>query len=116
MLAEQGLVRSFQNVLLIKRLKVLENLLVAQHTHMETGLLKGLLKTHGYKQSKLKARQRAADWLDYMEIREYAGREAGNPAYGHQRRLEIARCMITQPRLLMLVETAAELNPQDNAR
>lgn len=114
--AQQGLVRTFQNVRLFKRLTVLENLLVAQHTHMETGLLKGLLKTHAYKQSELKARQRAADWLDFMEIREYANREAGNLAYGHQRRLEIARCMITQPRLLMLDEPAAGLNPQEKRR
>jgi branched-chain amino acid transport system ATP-binding protein len=48
-----------------------------------------------------------------MGIRQYANREAGNLAYGHQRRLEIARCMITKPRLLMLDEPAAGLNPQE---
>jgi len=48
-----------------------------------------------------------------MGLRQYANREAGNLAYGHQRRLEIARCMITKPRLLMLDEPAAGLNPQE---
>lgn len=52
-------------------------------------------------------------WLHFMGIAEFANREAGNLAYGHQRRLEIARCMITQPKLLMLDEPAAGLNPQE---
>lgn len=111
--AQQGLVRTFQNVRLFKKLTVLENLLVAQHTHIETGLLKGLLKTSSYRASEKQAQNEGAKWLDFMEIREYANREAGTLAYGHQRRLEIARCMITRPRLLMLDEPAAGLNPQE---
>ncbi|WP_459668645.1 ATP-binding cassette domain-containing protein, partial [Achromobacter xylosoxidans] len=81
---------------------VLENLLVAQHTQVEARLLPGLLKTKAYRQAEADALSRAAQWLDFMGLREYANREAGNLAYGHQRRLEIARCMITKPRLLML--------------
>jgi branched-chain amino acid transport system ATP-binding protein len=111
--AQHGLVRTFQNVRLFKNLTVLENLLVAQHTHIQTGLLQGLLKLPSYRKSEDEALQRAGDWLDFMGIRQYANREAGNLAYGHQRRLEIARCMITQPRLLMLDEPAAGLNPQE---
>jgi len=111
--ALHGLVRTFQNVRLFKQLTVLENLLVAQHAQMETNLLKGLLKTPGYRASERDALRRAAEWLDFMGIRQYANREAGNLAYGHQRRLEIARCMITKPRLLMLDEPAAGLNPQE---
>ncbi|MGP1614420.1 MAG: high-affinity branched-chain amino acid ABC transporter ATP-binding protein LivG [Pollutimonas bauzanensis] len=111
--AQQGLVRTFQNVRLFKHLTVLENLLVAQHTHIQTGLLQGLLKLPSYRKSEDEALQRAGDWLDFMDIRQYANREAGNLAYGHQRRLEIARCMITKPRLLMLDEPAAGLNPQE---
>ncbi|MFA5520276.1 MAG: high-affinity branched-chain amino acid ABC transporter ATP-binding protein LivG [Castellaniella sp.] len=111
--ARHGLVRTFQNVRLFRQLTVLENLLVAQHTHIETGLIQGLFKTPGYRASERKALETAAWWLDFMDIREYANREAGNLAYGHQRRLEIARCMITRPRLLMLDEPAAGLNPQE---
>ncbi|MBO1110946.1 high-affinity branched-chain amino acid ABC transporter ATP-binding protein LivG [Bordetella petrii] len=111
--ARHGLVRTFQNVRLFKQLTVLENLLVAQHTQVESRLLPGLLKLKGYRQSEAEALTRAAQWLDFMGLRQYANREAGNLAYGHQRRLEIARCMITKPRLLMLDEPAAGLNPQE---
>ncbi|NYT23502.1 high-affinity branched-chain amino acid ABC transporter ATP-binding protein LivG [Alcaligenaceae bacterium] len=111
--ARHGLVRTFQNVRLFKNLTVLENLLVAQHQHINTNLLSGLLKTPAYRNSEAGALDNAVKWLDFMDIREYANREAGNLAYGHQRRLEIARCMITQPRLLMLDEPAAGLNPQE---
>ncbi|CAM3821303.1 high-affinity branched-chain amino acid ABC transporter ATP-binding protein LivG [Bordetella sputigena] len=113
MVARHGLVRTFQNVRLFKQLTVLENLLVAQHTQVETRLLPGLLKLKSYRQSEADALSRAAQWLDFMGLRQYANREAGNLAYGHQRRLEIARCMITKPRLLMLDEPAAGLNPQE---
>ena len=92
--ARHGLVRTFQNVRLFKQLTVLENLLVAQHTQVEARLLPGLLKLKSYRQSEADALARAAQWLDFMGLREFANREAGNLAYGHQRRLEIARCMI----------------------
>lgn len=111
--AQHGLVRTFQNVRLFKQLTVLENLLVAQHTQVESRLLPGLLKLKSYRKSEEEALNRAAQWLDFMGLRQYANREAGNLAYGHQRRLEIARCMITKPRLLMLDEPAAGLNPQE---
>jgi branched-chain amino acid transport system ATP-binding protein len=111
--ARHGLVRTFQNVRLFKQLTVLENLLVAQHTQVDTRLLSGLLKLKSYRQAEADALARAAQWLDFMGLRQYANREAGNLAYGHQRRLEIARCMITKPRLLMLDEPAAGLNPQE---
>jgi len=111
--ARHGLVRTFQNVRLFKELTVLENLLVAQHTQVESRLLPGLFKTRGYRRAEDEARAHAAQWLDFMGLREFANREAGNLAYGHQRRLEIARCMITKPKLLMLDEPAAGLNPQE---
>lgn len=112
-IARLGLVRTFQNVRLFKKLTVLENLLVAQHTRIETGLFKGLFKLSSFRRSEEHALEQAAYWLDFMGLRDFANREAGNLAYGHQRRLEIARCMITQPRLLMLDEPAAGLNPQE---
>lgn len=111
--ARHGLVRTFQNVRLFKQLTVLENLLVAQHTQVENRLLPGLLKLKSYRKSESEALHRAAQWLDFIGLRELANREAGNLAYGHQRRLEIARCMITRPCLLMLDEPAAGLNPKE---
>ena len=111
--ATHGLVRTFQNVRLFKHMTVLENLLVAQHRHVRTSLWSGLFNTRAYRQAEQKAIENALYWLDEMGLREFANREAGNLAYGHQRRLEIARCMITQPRVLMLDEPAAGLNPQE---
>ena len=111
--ANHGVVRTFQNVRLFKGMTVLENLLVAQHQQVKRGLLPGLFKTRAYREAEEKAMDQAAYWLDVMGLRAFANREAGNLAYGHQRRLEIARCMITAPKLLMLDEPAAGLNPQE---
>src|SRR3546814_20032337 len=88
--------------ILFKKLTVLENLLVAQHMNIQTGLLQGLLKVPSYRRAEREAQEKAVQWLEFMGIRALANREAGTLAYGHQRRLEIARCMITQPRRLML--------------
>jgi branched-chain amino acid transport system ATP-binding protein len=92
---------------------VLENLLVAQHRHLKTSLLAGLFNTAPTAAASRRRWSNALHWLDYMGLREFVNREAGNLAYGHQRRLEIARCMITKPRVLMLDEPAAGLNPQE---
>ena len=114
--ARHGLVRTFQNVRLFKNMTVLENLLVAQHRHVSTSLLAGLFKTRTYQQKEQEAVNQAMHWLGYMGLAEFANRAAGNLAYGHQRRLEIARCMVTRLRVLMLDEPAAGLNPQEKNR
>ncbi|MEJ5151085.1 MULTISPECIES: high-affinity branched-chain amino acid ABC transporter ATP-binding protein LivG [unclassified Comamonas] len=111
--ANHGVVRTFQNVRLFKGMTVLENLLVAQHQQIKRNLLSGLFKTKAYRAAEEHAKEQAAHWLDVMGLRAFTNREAGNLAYGHQRRLEIARCMITKPKLLMLDEPAAGLNPQE---
>lgn len=112
-IARLGVVRTFQNVRLFKGMTVLENLLVAQHRHLKTGLLSGLLKTSAFRESEAGALEKAEYWLDRVGLTEFANREAGNLAYGQQRRLEIARCMVTRPQLLMLDEPAAGLNPRE---
>ncbi|MBK8182145.1 MAG: high-affinity branched-chain amino acid ABC transporter ATP-binding protein LivG [Candidatus Competibacteraceae bacterium] len=112
-IARLGLVRTFQNVRLFKTMTVVENLLISQHTQLETRLLPGLFKTPQYRRAEAEALERAAFWLEKVGLLAVANREAGNLAYGQQRRLEIARCMITRPKLLMLDEPAAGLNPQE---
>ncbi|MTI13610.1 high-affinity branched-chain amino acid ABC transporter ATP-binding protein LivG [Sansalvadorimonas verongulae] len=109
----KGIVRTFQHVRLFKSMTVLENLLVAQHRHLNTNLLSGLFKTPAYRRSEREALDCAAYWLDKVNLTEMANRDAGNLAYGQQRRLEIARCMVTRPDMLMLDEPAAGLNPQE---
>ncbi len=111
--ANHGVVRTFQNVRLFKGMTALENLLVAQHQQVKRNLLAGLFKTKAYRDAEEQAQINAVKWLEVMGLRQFANREAGNLAYGHQRRLEIARCMITNPKLLMLDEPAAGLNPQE---
>ncbi|MGM3159429.1 high-affinity branched-chain amino acid ABC transporter ATP-binding protein LivG [Dickeya undicola] len=112
-IARMGVVRTFQHVRLFREMTVIENLLVAQHQHLKSGVFAGLLKTPAFRRAEADAQQRAAVWLERVGLLELANRQAGNLAYGQQRRLEIARCMVTRPELLMLDEPAAGLNPKE---
>ena len=112
-IARKGMVRTFQHVRLFKEMNAVENLLVAQHMHLNTNFLAGLLKTPGFRRSEREAMQLAAYWLEQVDLLDVANRPAGTLAYGQQRRLEIARCMMTKPSLLMLDEPAAGLNPKE---
>ena len=112
-IAQKGVVRTFQNVRLFKDMTAVENLLVAQHRHLNTNFLSGLFKTPSFRRSEREAMEYAAYWLDQVNLTEFANRAAGTLAYGQQRRLEIARCMMTRPRILMLDEPAAGLNPRE---
>ncbi|KFK92461.1 MULTISPECIES: high-affinity branched-chain amino acid ABC transporter ATP-binding protein LivG [unclassified Serratia (in: enterobacteria)] len=112
-IARMGVVRTFQHVRLFREMTVIENLLVAQHQHLKSGVFAGLLKTPAFRRAEADALERATVWLERVGLLEMANRSAGNLAYGQQRRLEIARCMVTRPELLMLDEPAAGLNPKE---
>jgi len=112
-IARMGVVRTFQHVRLFREMTVIENLLVAQHQHLKTGVFSGLLKTPAFRRAQDEALDRAATWLDRIGLLAHANRQASNLAYGDQRRLEIVRCMVTQPEILMLDEPAAGLNPKE---
>ncbi|AVB16069.1 MULTISPECIES: high-affinity branched-chain amino acid ABC transporter ATP-binding protein LivG [Pseudomonas syringae group] len=112
-IARKGVVRTFQNVRLFKEMTAVENLLVAQHRHLNTNFLAGLFKTPAFRRSEREAMEYAEHWLEAVNLKEFANRPAGTLAYGQQRRLEIARCMMTRPRILMLDEPAAGLNPRE---
>lgn len=112
-IARKGVVRTFQNVRLFKDMTAVENLLIAQHRHLNTGFLAGLFKTPAFRRSEREAMAYAEHWLERVNLKNVANRPAGTLAYGQQRRLEIARCMMTRPRILMLDEPAAGLNPRE---
>ncbi|CAI1738892.1 high-affinity branched-chain amino acid ABC transporter ATP-binding protein LivG [Serratia sarumanii] len=112
-IARMGVVRTFQHVRLFREMTVIENLQVAQHQHLKSGVFAGLLKTPAFRRAEAEALTHAAEWLERVGLLEMANRSAGNLAYGQQRRLEIARCMVTRPELLMLDEPAAGLNPKE---
>ena len=110
--------RTFQNIRLFPRMTVLENLIVAQHNVLMRAsafTLGGLLGSARYRAAEEEAVDLARYWLDRMGLTDQADREAGNLAYGDQRRLEIARAMCTKPVLLCLDEPAAGLDLRESA-
>lgn len=111
--ARKGVVRTFQNVRLFSEMTAVENLLIAQHRHLNTNFLAGLFKTAGYRRSEKEALDYASHWLEQVGLIDVANRTACTLAYGQQRRLEIIRCMMTKPEILMLDEPAAGLNPKE---
>ncbi|MDF7679602.1 high-affinity branched-chain amino acid ABC transporter ATP-binding protein LivG [Enterobacteriaceae bacterium ESL0689] len=112
-IARLGVVRTFQHVRLFREMTVIENLLVAQYQQLQTGFLSGLLKLPAFRRAQHEALDRAVSWLERIGLLAHANRQASNLAYGDQRRLEIARCMVMQPQILMLDEPAAGLNPKE---
>jgi branched-chain amino acid transport system ATP-binding protein len=117
-IARAGVCRTFQNIRLFPRMTVLENLMVAQHSRLMKASrfsLAGLLGLPGYSRAEQHAIETAREWLARTDLLVHADREAGTLPYGAQRRLEIARAMCTEPRLLCLDEPAAGLNPRESA-
>jgi branched-chain amino acid transport system ATP-binding protein len=117
-IARAGVARTFQNIRLFGQMSVLENLVVAQHNALMRAsgyTVLGVLGFASYRHAEEAAVARARDWLGRIGLVERADWNAANLPYGDQRRLEIARAMCTQPKLLCLDEPAAGLNPRETA-
>jgi len=119
LVAQQARVaRTFQNIRLFPGMTVLENLMVAQHNRLMLAsgyTLLGVLGFPSYTTAERAAIEQARTWLDRIGLLERADDPAGDLPYGAQRRLEIARAMLTEPVLLCLDEPAAGLNPRESA-
>jgi branched-chain amino acid transport system ATP-binding protein len=113
---DAGVARTFQNIRLFPRMTVLENLLVAQHVKLMRASvfsIAGLLGLPRFRAAEAAAIEVARSWLDRLGLLAVADREAGTLAHGLQRKIEIARAMCSEPKLLCLDEPAAGLNPRE---
>jgi branched-chain amino acid transport system ATP-binding protein len=108
-----GIARTFQNIRLWGEMTALENVITATDTHKKSGLLSGLFGLPISRKEEKRDKARAQEILDFIGIGEYADRLAKNLPYGVQRRLEIARALGTNPKLLLLDEPAAGFNPAE---
>jgi branched-chain amino acid transport system ATP-binding protein len=111
--AALGLGRTFQNIRVFPAMTVLENVLTGLHTRTEAGLPGVLFRTPRFRTEERRAVARARDALDFVGLAGKAGLRASALAYGDQRRLEIARATAPEPRLLLLDEPAAGMNPAE---
>jgi len=110
-----GIGRTFQNLRLFAGLSVLENVLLGQHCRMKNGFWASLLALPSSRREEAAARDRAWAILDVVGLTELATSAAGSLPYGLQRRVELARALATEPKLLLIDEPAAGLNPQETA-
>ena len=109
----RGLARTFQNIRLFREMTVLENIMVAQFKHRSLSPVRLLLHSPRFRVEEEKNLEKAREYLDFVGLLPRANDLASNLAYGLQRRLEIARALATEPRLLLLDEPAAGMNPQE---
>jgi branched-chain amino acid transport system ATP-binding protein len=114
-IAHMGLSRTYQNIRLFKGMTALENVLVGAHQHLSAGWIRAALRTRGQRTEERAAEQEALELLDFAGLGGKGDIQASSLPYGDQRRLEIARALATRPRLLLLDEPTAGMNPAETA-
>lgn len=111
--AQLGIGRTFQNIRLFSNLSVLSNVVIASNLDATYNLADAMFKTKKYKEREKHLEEKAMDLLDVVGLADKANEQASSLPYGHQRKLEIARAMALDPKLLLLDEPAAGMNPQE---
>jgi branched-chain amino acid transport system ATP-binding protein len=112
---QRGIGRTFQNIRLFQNMTALENVLVGMHVRLKGNLFEALLRTPRVRREEREARDRARELLEFSGLRRRDEVIGKNLSYGDQRRLEVARALATQPKLLLLDEPTAGMNPQETA-
>ncbi|MGE5588075.1 MAG: ABC transporter ATP-binding protein [Clostridia bacterium] len=116
LIAAAGIARTFQNVRLFTGLTVLDNVLVSQHLRVKSSFLSAACQLPSYVKEDQETRARGMELLERVGLADLAKEQAGGLPYGQQRRLEIARALATNPRLLLLDEPAAGMNPEETTQ
>ena len=111
----KGIGRTFQNIRLFANMTAVENAMVARHCRSKKGVVGAILRSPSQKREEDVIREKALEALDFMGVGQYADTVAQNLPYGLQRRLEIARALASQPKLILLDEPAAGMNPAETA-
>lgn len=112
-ITQQGLARTFQNIRLFSELSVLDNVKIAYHFHIKYGILESVLRMGRFHKEEAEIEEKAIKLLEIFQLADKKDEIAKNLPYGDQRRLEIARALAAQPKLLLLDEPAAGMNPQE---
>jgi branched-chain amino acid transport system ATP-binding protein len=108
-----GVGRTFQNIRLFPQMTALENVLVGMHSHLKGGILGSIFGTPRVRREEREAAERARELLSFSGLKRADDELAESLAYGDQRRLEVARALATEPKLLLLDEPTAGMNPQE---
>jgi len=114
-ITNRGVGRTFQNIRLFREMTALENVLVGMHGHLKGGIVSSIVHTPHQRREEREARARARELLQFSGLRNKDDRLAMSLPYGDQRRLEVARALATNPKLLLLDEPTAGMNPQETA-
>jgi branched-chain amino acid transport system ATP-binding protein len=112
-IAKRGVSRTYQNIRLFSTLTAAENVMIGQHTHLKAGIWGAIFRTRAQRNEEAQALKRAVELLDFVGLRGKGNWVARNLAYGDQRRLEIARALANNPRILFLDEPTAGMNPRE---